>query len=633
VPGSVYHVFTNAIPDGTNSSIVRPSDWNSSHALTLNASGSEISRAFDNGGGITFGLETNGSITAAAPAGAPSPINFSAGTTSGNIGSVVFSNSNGISFGLNGSTITGTVKTDYLTTARASNDAVGLNTAKTAVTWTVNSSGISIDAGAYLTTARASNDAVGLNTAKTNVTWTVNSSGISIDAGGYAGTGFTTATTAGVAIVGTQNTAGLSLGVPAMLTTAALSTMGLYASSNTYLTSSGTHDARSLSFRGDKNITVGISASEVVFSVGNYLTTARGSTDAVGLNTAQTNVTWTVNSSGISINAGGYAGTGFTSTTTAGTDIKATNNTAGLSMAVPAYLTTSVAQTNQTIGLYALGNTTQNSSTTLDARTVSLNGLGAMTVGYSGGSVQLSAPATSSLVGTSGISVSSNGSTISVQPVPMSAWDNAQNGEITQAGTVMGNSLVSIRPFRLHWPLAVSNIRVAASIDVATVANTSSAYIDVSMSGVVYSRNASTLSSMFSFSNSLTQLWQSNSTGSVTGVAALTATFPATTLTPGDYWMALHMSTANSATAGANTTALGNSLSMVLIEPLNSAPMLMRQWGNNQTANSQGLISGIGIISTGATRATIAFSDYTVTGTRGALANIYVGLRNDTYQA
>jgi hypothetical protein len=70
-----------------------------------------------------------------------------------------------------------------------------------------------------------------------------------------------------------------------------------------------------------------------------YLTTARASTDAVGLNTAQTNVTWTVNSSGISLNAGGYAGTGFTSTTTAGTQIKATHDTAGLSMAVPAYLT------------------------------------------------------------------------------------------------------------------------------------------------------------------------------------------------------------------------------------------------------------------------------------------------------
>src|SRR5260221_4306680 len=89
------------------------SNWNETHAFSLNASGSEISRAFDNGGGITFGLETNGSITAAAPAGAPSPVNFSAGTTSNNLASVVFSNSGGISFGLNGSTITGTVATNY----------------------------------------------------------------------------------------------------------------------------------------------------------------------------------------------------------------------------------------------------------------------------------------------------------------------------------------------------------------------------------------------------------------------------------------------------------------------------------------------------------------------------------------
>jgi hypothetical protein len=92
----------------------------------------------------------------------------------------VFSDSNGISWGTNGSTVTATIKTDYLTTARRSTDAIGLNTAQTNVVWTVNSSGLSFDAGAYLTTARRSTDAVGLNTAKTNVTWTVNSSGISL---------------------------------------------------------------------------------------------------------------------------------------------------------------------------------------------------------------------------------------------------------------------------------------------------------------------------------------------------------------------------------------------------------------------------------------------------------------------
>src|SRR6267378_3595216 len=93
--------------------IIKPSDWNSGHAFTLNAAGSEVSGAFGNGGGVSFGLSADGKVTAAAPAGAPSPINFSAGTTSSNIGSVVFSNSNGVSFGLNASTITATVATNY----------------------------------------------------------------------------------------------------------------------------------------------------------------------------------------------------------------------------------------------------------------------------------------------------------------------------------------------------------------------------------------------------------------------------------------------------------------------------------------------------------------------------------------
>lgn len=185
----------------------------------------------------------------------------------------IFSNSNGVSFGTNGSTVTATVKTDYLTTAMAS------------------------DAG-----SRFVNTSAGLNL--TNISATFNSNSISLSV-------------ANAAVQSNQ-------------------TMGIYASSNTYLTSSGTVDARSMSFRGDKSITVGISAGEVAFSVGAYLTTARGSTDAIGLNTAGTNITWTANSSGLSINAGGYAGTN-TATTGA---ISVTLNTSGISLNIGAYLTT-----------------------------------------------------------------------------------------------------------------------------------------------------------------------------------------------------------------------------------------------------------------------------------------------------
>ena len=62
------------------------------------------------GANVTLSGSTNaGSITVtiAGATAAPSPVNVSAGTTSNNLATIVFSNSNGFSFGLNGSTITG----------------------------------------------------------------------------------------------------------------------------------------------------------------------------------------------------------------------------------------------------------------------------------------------------------------------------------------------------------------------------------------------------------------------------------------------------------------------------------------------------------------------------------------------
>lgn len=255
------------------------------------------------------------SLSAAAPG--ISNINVSAGTTSNNLSALTFNNSNGVSFGLNGSVITATVATNYqaqgayLTTAMLSNAATISNINVSAGTTSNNlsaltfnnSNGVSFGlsgsvvtatvatnyqaAGAYLTTARASNDAVGLNTAQTNVTWTVNSSGLSINASGYVGTPFATTTVAGSVVAATHNSAGVTLAVPAYLTTAQ--------------------------------------------APGAYLTTARASNDGIGTNTAQTNVTWTANSAGLSFNAAGYAGTG-----TSATNASITMNSNGLAISVAA---------------------------------------------------------------------------------------------------------------------------------------------------------------------------------------------------------------------------------------------------------------------------------------------------------
>jgi len=184
---------------------------------------------FGDVGGVSFGL--NGSvITASAPAAAASPINFSAGTTSNGLQSVVFGDANFLSFGLGTGASSRSITASYAdpdnwnlfgNTAGTSASTVGTGALNysggNGVTLSGSSNTIVFSVatnyqsqGAYLTTARASNDAVGLNTAVSNATVTVNSSGFSFDGRNYAGTG-TSATNASV----TLNSNGLQISVAA----------------------------------------------------------------------------------------------------------------------------------------------------------------------------------------------------------------------------------------------------------------------------------------------------------------------------------------------------------------------------------------------------------------------------------
>lgn len=495
-------------------------------------------------------------------------LSISAGTASGNLSSVVFSNANGVSFGLNGSTITasiaavggaqtgisgiivsdatytsGTVSfsnqanvtigssvngaTQYirLSVAAQSNQSAikGFGVSNTGAT--AGNTGIStgIDwvlAGSNSITLSQSTAGGGPNTV-----WIQHPAWITTAMASNRGSDFVAAT----AVFNGTNASGTIASNAISVSVAAQSnqTVGLYASSNTYLTSSGTVDARSLSFRGDKSITVGVSAGEVLFSVGAYLTTAMLSNAAtisnikVSAGTSSTNlsaitfsdsngVSFGLNGSVItaSVAAAGGAQTGISgivvsdTTYTSGTvsfsnqngvtigssvngatqyirlsvatnyqsqaaylttaalsgdttkyvqNWKLTGNTAGTTssaqgtdlwfsggnsvtvsgnsntivISVGNYLTTAMAsnrgsdfvaataafngtnasgtiasnaisvsvlaQTNQTLGMYALGTTSgQSSSTTLDARTVSLSGFGPLSLGFSVGSVQIS---------------------------------------------------------------------------------------------------------------------------------------------------------------------------------------------------------------------------------------------------
>lgn len=571
-------------------------------------------------------------------------------------GAVQFNNANGISFGSSAGSVTAsytvpTVPTAYVSSVNGSSGAISLNVGSS-LSSSVNGSSITFGlasnittalqpAGNYLTTARASNDAIGLNTAQTNVTWTVNSSGLSINASGYAGT--TTAVTGAASI--TLNSAGLQfngsnlagVGTSATNASITLNSNGLAisvaapgggGSSWTVSDNATSATVGRLAFTQANGVTMSLSTSNngnhTVFASHNGLTTARASNDAIGLNTAGTNVTWTVNSSGLSLNAAGYAGT---ATTFNGANISGsiTQNSAGLNLSLSVAAPGAAAENNNhnLLGANTAGNTTASGST------IGLSGINLTLSGTNGSQIVLSAPATSSLVGASGLSISTNGSTISAYPIAMSEWNNM--AVVAVAGAAQGNSLVSLQPLRLDWPVVASNAVVAMSVNPVSTTNASSAYFDVSMSGVMYTRNVSTLSSLFSFSQTATVSWSSNATATVAGVKALSATFAGTTLTPGQYWLAVHVSTNNSATGGANTTALGNTVSMMLGYSISSNQPGFMYFGG-ATNNSLGLISGLGAASTGATRASYDLSAITVTGSRGAAAAVAFGMRNVTYQ-
>lgn len=75
-----------------------------------------------------------------------------------------------------------------------------------------------------------------------------------------------------------------------------------------------------------------------------------------------------------------------------GNNITLSQSVNGQSATISIVGVATAAQSTQTIGLYALGNTTQNSSTTFNATGISFSAGGAQTVGFNAGAVQISSP-------------------------------------------------------------------------------------------------------------------------------------------------------------------------------------------------------------------------------------------------
>lgn len=246
-------------------------------------------------------------------------------------------------------------------------------------------------------------------------------------------------------------------------------------------------------------------------------------------------------------------------------------------------------------------------------------GINASTITASGGTLSVD----------TGLTVTTGTGGTTLKPIEMSVWRNFHGNFVTLA-TAQSNSVVSIQPFLLQWPVVFSNVYLPVGIICASTNNTSSVYIDLSVSAVFYSRNVSTLSYITSFSNTMTSTFSSN--GAPTQYFAITMTnAAATTLIPGEYFLAVHLSTDNTATnASTATTAIaGNTVSMVAAYSMANLGHI-RSWGGAVVQNSFHL-GGAGVVSTGATRSSLAFTDYTASGTRPLQGVVAFELRNVTW--
>jgi mucin-19 len=260
--------------------------------------------------GLSATLNSAGlSLSATAPAGGAGGIaQVIAGTQSKTSGTLSFANSNGITFGMSGSN---TITASYTVPSTA-----GLLSA-------INvSGGTTSNNLSAITFSNSNNVSFGLNgsvlTGSASFNQTVQTQN-SVQVQGSSGN------------ISFSNSNGITFGFNASTITA--SHNGITSQSNQAVSAAnGSSTFQTLSFSNLNGISFGTAAGGITASH-NALTTARASNDGVGLATAVSNVTATINSAGISLDGRNYAGTAssFNGTNISGS---ITNNSNGLSLAL-----------------------------------------------------------------------------------------------------------------------------------------------------------------------------------------------------------------------------------------------------------------------------------------------------------
>lgn len=569
--GSIKHIFTNAIADGTNTQIVRPSDWNSDHTyflqdavslagntsgalanvstgtlilaggnnITLSQNGNSVTISGANVGGaqtgissvivsdatytsgmisfsgennITIGSSVNANtqyirlsvgnyITTAMLSNAVtlSNVRVSAGTTSNLLSAITFADGSGVSWGINASTITASVKTDYLTSQ---------STQYLALTLGGNTAGT--------TTFNASNNATLFLNGGNNITLSGNGSTVTISAAAQTNQ----SAIRGFGASNTGNTAGntgISTGVDWVL------------AGSTNITVSES--------------TVGGGPNTLWLSVPNVAVAAESNNfNLLGANTAGNTTASgsTIGLSGVNLTLSG------TNNSQIVLSVPATSSLSATGVVSIATNGSTISVGVGTFNLYASSNTTLTSSGTMDLRSVTVRGVGRASIGYSNAELVISVPAYSAgisnlgnttgstgmvdqrlvLVGSNAITLSGStdaglhSATVTIMGNPqISEFDPYRNPPVSNSS--LGNGTVYFAPFDVPHEVSASRVNFFLSLThtFSGAPNNSTAWIAAGYG--IYTRMSGTGSDRIS---NLTSYSLSYVSGSVSSSTRLSVT-------------------------------------------------------------------------------------------------------------
>jgi hypothetical protein len=435
--------------------------------------------------------------------------------------------------------------------------------------------------------------------------------------------------------------------------------LGLYASSQTVgQSSSSTVDARSLTIVGQGDINVGMSAGSLVVS---GYGVSGGDIYFAGNTTGQSSFS-TYAQSSLNISAAGLISVGWTSnsviisapvTTAISQSIFATGNTTQGSSGTASFGSllfnggggVSVGYSNGSImisgatggggggggtaSIYVTGNTTNNSSTSLAVSSLLFNAQGAVTMGASNGSIQVSAPGTSSLIGGGGISLSTGGSTITVYAAPITRAIFPDGNQLS-AVSAPGNGSISIQYISPDSPITASRVDALVSWSAGSSATAATMGIALSAYCAIFTRNNNTLSSLSSGSTQTTYTYASNNAGQtqLLSPAIRPISCPVNVnMVPGEYFVGFNFST-NTTSVGATTTSYGQTLSIMGGNDLQTVANYAEFTA--QTNSTVNLFSGMGVYtaSSAGIGGTIGLNNLAATGASLSQANIALVFRN-----